>query len=137
MRINKIPALPAGEPIVDVTFNVDIDGILTVTGKLRGDEENVVTVDKINGGMKPEVIERAKKLTLKDYFTDFVDRMKAVSKDEAQKAKLGEADLTSLEVCIEQAEDFLAEGEHSMEEYEERQMEISEFFDPIMAKLAD
>jgi molecular chaperone DnaK (HSP70) len=32
MRINKIPALPAGEPIVEVTFNVDIDGILSVTG---------------------------------------------------------------------------------------------------------
>jgi hypothetical protein len=31
----------------------------------------------------------------------------------------------------------LNEGEHSMEEYEERQQEISEFFDPIVAKLAD
>ena len=79
MRINKIPDLVAGEPIVEVTFNVNVDGILTVTGKLQGDDTNVVTVDKIDGGMEREVLEQAKKMTLKDYYTKFVDTMKRIS----------------------------------------------------------
>ena len=74
----------AAEQMQHRSFNSRRNSVAVVVElKLQGDEENVVTVDKINGGMKPEVIERAKKLTLKDYFTDFVDRMKAVSKDEA------------------------------------------------------
>jgi len=101
MRINKIPPLPAGEPIVEVTFDVDVDGILSVTGKLQGDDTNVVTIDKINGGMKPDAIAQAKKKTLKDYYIDFVQNMKDIVADDAKKKLLAEADITSLEVCIE------------------------------------
>lgn len=50
-------------------------------------------------------------------------------------AKLSTADATALEVCIEQADEFLNEGEHTMEEYDEKQKEISDFFDPLQVKL--
>ncbi len=52
--------------------------------------------------------------------------------------KLNDGDKTALEVCIEQADEFLEESktkEFTKEEYDEKQTEISDFFDPLNQKL--
>ena len=43
-------------------------------------------------------------------FEDFCKKMKDISNNEAQMAKLNEADKTALSVCIDQGEEFIKEN---------------------------
>ncbi len=57
-NLEGIPPAPRGVPQVEVTFNVDVNGILTVSAKDLGtNKENKITVQNA-GGLKKEEIER-------------------------------------------------------------------------------
>ncbi|HZL34561.1 MAG TPA: molecular chaperone DnaK [Tepidisphaeraceae bacterium] len=59
-NLEGIPASPMGVPQIEVTFNIDVNGILTVAAKDRATgKENKTTVQN-SGGLSKEEIERMK-----------------------------------------------------------------------------
>ena len=60
-NLEGIPPAPRGVPQVEVTFNVDVDGILTVSAKDLGTgKENKITVQNA-GGLSKDEIEKMKR----------------------------------------------------------------------------
>jgi molecular chaperone DnaK len=60
-NLEGIPAAPRGMPQIEVTFNVDVNGILTVAAKDLGtSKESKITVQNA-GGLSKEEIERMKR----------------------------------------------------------------------------
>jgi molecular chaperone DnaK len=59
--LEGIPPAPRGVPQIEVTFNIDVNGILTVQAKDRGTgKENKITVQN-SGGLPKEEVERMKR----------------------------------------------------------------------------
>src|SRR5207248_2371372 len=59
--LKDIPPAPRGMPQIEVTFNVDVNGILTVAAKDKGTgKENKITVQNA-GGLSKEEIEKMKR----------------------------------------------------------------------------
>jgi molecular chaperone DnaK len=59
-NLEGIPPAPRGVPQIEVTFNVDVNGILTVAAKDKGTgKENKITVQNA-GGLSKEEIEKMK-----------------------------------------------------------------------------
>src|SRR5216117_4214788 len=60
-NLEGIPPAPRGVPQIEVTFNVDVNGILTVSAKDLGTQkENKITVQN-SGGLSKEEIEKMKR----------------------------------------------------------------------------
>src|SRR5205814_5020983 len=60
-NLEGIPPAPRGVPQIEVTFNVDVNGILTVAAKDLGtNKENKITVQNA-GGLSKEEIEKMKR----------------------------------------------------------------------------
>jgi molecular chaperone DnaK len=60
-NLTDIPPAPRGVPQVEVTFNVDVNGILTVSAKDLGTQkENKITVQNA-GGLSKDEIEKMKR----------------------------------------------------------------------------
>jgi molecular chaperone DnaK len=60
-NLEGIPPAPRGIPQIEVTFNVDVNGILTVSAKDKGTgKENKITVQNA-GGLNKEEIEKMKR----------------------------------------------------------------------------
>src|SRR5205085_8997181 len=60
-NLEGIPPAPRGIPQIEVTFNVDVNGILTVAAKDLGtNKENKITVQNA-GGLSKEEIEKMKR----------------------------------------------------------------------------
>jgi molecular chaperone DnaK len=60
-NLSDIPSAPRGLPQIEVTFNVDVNGILTVSAKDLGtSKENTITVQNA-GGLSKDEIEKMKR----------------------------------------------------------------------------
>jgi molecular chaperone DnaK len=60
-NLEGIPPAPRGMPQIEVTFNIDVNGILTVSAKDKATgKENKTTVEKA-GGLSKEEVERMKR----------------------------------------------------------------------------
>jgi len=61
INLGDIPAAPRGVPQIEVTFNIDVNGILNVSAKDKGTgKESKITIEK-SGGLSKEEIERLKR----------------------------------------------------------------------------
>jgi molecular chaperone DnaK len=60
-NLEGIPPAPRGTPQVEVTFNIDVNGILSVSAKDKGTgKENKVTIEK-SGGLSKDEVEKMKR----------------------------------------------------------------------------
>ncbi len=60
-NLEGIPAAPRGVPQIEVTFNIDVNGILAVSAKDKGTgKESKVTIEK-SGGLSKEEVEKMKR----------------------------------------------------------------------------
>ena len=57
--------LPRGIPQIEVTFDIDANGILNVTAKDKAGEKNKILKLKASSGLSEEEIEKMKKRELK------------------------------------------------------------------------
>ena len=99
-NLEGIPAAPRGTPQIEVSFAIDVNGILSVTAKDKGtNKENKVTVQN-SGGLSKEEIERMKR------------DAEAHEADDKKRREL--IDIKN------QAENFLYSTEKSLKEYGEK-----------------
>ncbi len=146
--LDGIPAAPRGVPQIEVTFNLDANGILNVTAKDKGSgKEQSITIQGSSGLSKDEVEKMAKdaeahaeedkkkresvdaRNTL-DSAVYQAEKMKSDNKD-----KISEEDVKTLDEAIEAAKKVTANESADKDTLETAAKELSEKIMPIGAKM--
>uniref|UniRef100_A0A1B0GFG2 Heat shock 70 kDa protein cognate 4 n=1 Tax=Glossina morsitans morsitans TaxID=37546 RepID=A0A1B0GFG2_GLOMM len=151
-ELSGIPPAPRGVPQIEVTFDIDANGILNVTALERStNKENKITITNDKGRLSKEDIERmvneAEKyrsedekqketIAAKNALESYCFNMKATLDEENLKTKITESDRsTILDKCNETIKWLDANQLADKEEYEHRQKELEGVCNPIITKL--
>ena len=143
--------MPRGQPQIEVTFNVDVNGILQVSAAERGSgKAEHITIKAERGRLSEEEIERmiaeeeecrdkdlayAEKVEGRNAFEGYVYSLRtSASEASVQEALTGE-DKTALRQAIDAALAWLDENTSaSKEEYDARREELDAFASPILQR---
>jgi len=151
-ELTGIPPAPRGVPQVEVTFDVDANGILNVSAldKTTG-KSNKITITNDKGRLSKEDIERmvseaekykaedeaaAARIAAKNGLESYAYNLRNTLQDENVGGKLEADDKTKLTEAVDEAIKWLDDNqEASTEEFEARQKEVEAVANPIMQKL--
>ncbi len=146
--LDGIPSAPRGVPQIEVTFNLDANGILNVSAKDKGSgKEQSITIQNSGNLSKDEVEKAAKEaeahaeedkkkresIELRNTLENAVyqaEKMKTEHKD-----KLSEDDVKTLDEAIETAKKVQSDEKADKETLETANKELSEKIMPIGAKM--
>jgi molecular chaperone DnaK len=146
--LDGIPSAPRGVPQIEVTFNIDANGILNVTAKDKGSgKEQSITIQNSGNLDKAEVEKAAKDaeahaeedkkkremIEVRNQLDSAVyqaEKMKADNKD-----KLSEEDIKTLEESVEAAKKVLADEKVDKDGLEAAAKELTDKIMPIGAKM--
>merc|ERR1711922_128473 len=150
--LTGIPPAPRGVPQIEVTFDIDANGILNVSAcdKSTG-KQNKITITNDKGRLSKEEIERmvsdAEKfrsedekqrecVSAKNALESYCFNMKSTVEDEKFKDKLSDADKTTiLDKCNEIIKWLDANQLAEVEEFSDKQKEVEGVCNPIITKL--
>ncbi len=146
--LDGIPPAPRGVPQIEVTFNIDANGILNVTAKDKGTgKEQSITIQGSSGLSKEEVEKMAKEAeahaeedkkkreavdarnTL-DSAVYQAEKMKTDYKD-----KLADEDMKTLNEAIDSAKKIVADDKADKDTLEKTAKELNDKIMPIGAKM--
>nr|AIA61348.1 heat shock cognate protein 70 [Orius sauteri] len=151
-ELTGIPPAPRGVPQIEVTFDIDANGILNVTAieKSTG-KENKITITNDKGRLSKEEIERmvndAEKykaeddkqkavISAKNALESYCFNMKSTVEDEKLKDKISDSDKqTIMDKCNEVIQWLDANQLAEKEEFEHKQKELEQICNPIVTKL--
>jgi len=147
-----IPPAPRGVPQIEVTFDIDANGILNVSAqdKSSGKVEKI-TIANDKGRLTKEEIERLvadgekykaeddaqkEKITAKNSLESYCFNMKSTIEDEKFKDKIPQADRnTILDICNDTIQWLDSNQTAEMDEFKDKQKEIENTCNPIISKL--
>lgn len=151
--LTGIPPAPRGVPQIEVTFEIDVNGILHVTAEDKGTgNKNKITITNDQNRLSPEDIERMINDAEKFAEDDKKVKEKAEARNELEsyayslknqiedKEKLGgkldEEDKKTIEEAVEEAISWLgSNAEASAEELKEQKKDLEGKVQPIISKL--
>ena len=151
-ELSGIPPAPRGVPQIEVTFDMDANGILNVSAsdKTTG-KSNRITITNDKGRLSKEEIERmvseaekykaedaeaTARITAKNALESYSYNLRNSLTDDKLADKFDPADKKKLEDAVNEAISWLdSSQEASKEEYEEHQKELEAIANPIMQKL--
>jgi len=151
-ELSGIPPAPRGVPQIEVTFDVDANGILNVSAldKSTG-KENKITITNDKGRLSKDDIERMvneaekykaeddavkEKIAAKNGLESYAYQMKSTVEDEKMKDKISDEDKTTITDKCKEALDWLDNNSNaSKEELESKQKELESVCAPIITKL--
>lgn len=146
--LDGIPPAPRGVPQIEVTFNLDANGILNVTAKDKGTgKEQTITIQGSSGLSKDEVEKMAKEAeahaeedkkkreavdarNVLDSAVYQAEKMKSENKD-----KLSEEDVKTIDEAVEAAKKVTSDEKADTEALEAAAKTLSEAIMPIGAKM--
>jgi len=146
--LDGIPSAPRGVPQIEVTFNIDANGILNVTAKDKGSgKEQSITIQNSGNLDKDEVEKMAKDaeahaeedkkkreaIDARNQLDSAVyqaEKMKSDNKD-----KLSEDDIKTLDEAVESAKKVVADEKSDKDALETAAKELNEKIMPIGAKM--
>ncbi|EDX12861.1 Hsc70-4 [Drosophila simulans] len=151
-ELSGIPPAPRGVPQIEVTFDIDANGILNVTALERSTNKvNKITITNDKGCLSKEDIERMVKeaekyrnedekqketIAAKNGLESYCFNMKATLDEDNLKTKISDSDRTTiLDKCNETIKWLDANQLADKEEYEHRQKELEGVCNPIITKL--
>jgi molecular chaperone DnaK (HSP70) len=152
--LTGIPAAPRGTPQIEVTFEIDVNGILKVTAedKGTGNKEKIVIKNDQNR-LSPEDIERMvndaekyadedkkvkERVEAKNELESLAYSIKSQlnDKEKGVATKLSSSDKQTVEEAVESAISWLEKNsEATAEEFKQKKKEFEEVVQPIMSKL--
>merc|ERR1712107_954616 len=150
--LDGIPPMPRGQPQIDVTFDIDANGILNVSAieKSTG-KENKITITNDKGRLSQEEIERMvseaekfkaeddankNRIEAKNALENYCFSLKSSIDSEQVKDKIDPDDKKTLEEKIEETTKWLDSNQTAeKEEYEEKQKELEGIALPILQKM--
>jgi len=150
--LTAIPPAPRGVPQIEVTFDIDANGILNVSAcdKSTG-KQNKITITNDKGRLSKEDIERMvndaekfkaddekqkERISAKNGLESYCFNMKTTLDDEKVKDKISEDDMkTIVDKCDEAIKWLDANQLGEVEEFNEKQKEVEAVCNPIITKL--
>merc|ERR1719181_1107622 len=151
-QLEGIPPMPRGVPQIDVTFDIDVNGMLNVSAleKSTG-KENKITITNDKSCLFKEDVEKMtadaekyakedeefkKKVEAKNGLENYCYSMKNTLGDEKLKDKLSGDDKEKAEKAIDDALAWLESNQLAeKEEFEHKQKEVEGICTPIMQSL--
>ena len=146
--LDGIPSAPRGVPQIEVTFNIDANGILNVSAKDKGSgKEQSITIQN-SGNLDKDEVEKAAKeaeahaeedkqkrevIEARNHLDSAVyqaEKMKSDNKD-----KLSEDDVKALDEAVEAAKEVLKDEKADKEKLEAAAKEMTDKMMPIGAKM--
>lgn len=146
--LDGIPSAPRGVPQIEVTFNIDANGILHVNAKDKGSgKEQSITISGSGNLKKDEVEKMAKEaeshadedkarkdaVEARNLLDSTVYQAEKMARD--SKDKIGEDDLKTLNEAVETAKKVVADDKASKEDLEKAAQELNDKIMPIGAKM--
>lgn len=146
--LDGIPSAPRGVPQIEVTFNIDANGILNVTAKDKGSgKEQSITIQN-SGNLDKEEVEKAAKEAEAHAEEDKKKREAVESKNQLDssiyqaekmksdnKDKLSEEDVKTLDEAIELAKKVAGDEKADKDAIEAAAKELTDKIMPIGAKM--
>jgi heat shock protein 1/8 len=150
-ELSGIPPAPRGVPQIEVTFDVDANGILNVSAadKTTG-KQSKITITNDKGRLSKEEIERmvsdaekykaedeaaAARIQAKNGLESYVYNLRNSIEGDL-KDKLSDTDKETINKTVSETIKWLDESqEASKEEYEEKQKEVEQVANPIMVRI--
>ena len=146
--LDGIAPAPRGVPQIEVTFNIDANGILNVTARDKGTgKEQSITIQN-SGNMSKEDIEKAQKDAELHADEDKKKREAIDARNKLEQAiyhnekmpdefkdKISDEDKETIKKAIEEAKEVLKDTAADAAKYEEAAKELSNKIMPIGAKL--
>ncbi|CAI4061329.1 hypothetical protein SUVZ_05G1840 [Saccharomyces uvarum] len=150
-ELSGIPPAPRGVPQIEVTFDIDANGILNVSAVEKGTgKSNKITITNDKGRLSKEDIdkmvaeaekfktedeEEAGRVQVKNQLESYAFTLKNSVNESNFKEKVGEEDAKKVETAAQDTINWLdASQAASSEEYKERQKELEAIANPIMTK---
>ncbi|MBO7132134.1 molecular chaperone DnaK [Candidatus Saccharibacteria bacterium] len=146
--LDGIAPAPRGVPQIEVTFNLDANGILNVTAKDKGTgKEQSITIQN-SGNMSKEDIEKAQKeaeahaeedkkkkdsVDAKNILENTIYRAERMSDE--YKDKISDDDKETIKKAVEEAKKVLNDDKSDKDAFEEATKELNDKTMPIGAKL--
>ncbi|KAH9435388.1 Heat shock 70 kDa protein [Pyricularia oryzae] len=150
-ELTGIPPAPRGVPQIEVTFDLDANGIMNVSAVEKGTgKTNQITITNDKGRLSKEDIERmlaeaekfkeedeaeAARVSAKNGLESYAYSLRNTLQDSKVDEKLDAADKEKLNAEINKIVSWLDESQQATkEEYEEHQKELEAVANPIMMK---
>lgn len=146
--LDGIPPAPRGVPQIEVTFNLDANGILNVTAKDKGSgKEQSITIQN-SGNLSKEDVEKAAKeaeahadedkkkreaIEVKNTLDSTIYQAEKMKSD--YKDKLAEEDVKKLDEAVEAAKKVAGDEKADKETIEKTLKELNDTMMPIGAKM--
>jgi L1 cell adhesion molecule like protein len=151
-QLDGIPPMPRGVPQIEVTFDVDANGIVNVNAAEKSTgKSHKITITNDKGRLSKADVERmveeaekfaaedaarAEKITARNELEGYLYNVRNSMREDKVKEKLGEDDITKAEEVVKEGIEWL-EGhqDESVETYKEYQKAAEAKIMPIMMKL--
>jgi len=151
-ELTSIPPAPRGVPQIEVTFEIDANGILNVGAEDKGTgKSEKITITNDKGRLSQEEIERMveeaeefaeedrktkERIDARNSLETYAYNMKNTISDSDKLAdKLDEDDKNTIEEAVKEALDWLDENQSAeKDEYDEQLKQLEEVCNPIVAK---
>jgi heat shock protein 1/8 len=151
-ELSGIPPAPRGVPQIEVTFDIDANGILNVSAvdKSTG-KENKITITNDKGRLSKEEIERMvaeaekhktddevqkERISAKNALESLAFSMKQTIEDEKVKSKISDGDRKTIsDKCAEVIQWLDSNQQAEKEEYEHKQKDLESVCNPIITKM--
>ena len=150
-ELTAIPPAPCGVPQIEVTFDIDRNGILNVSAvdKSTG-KENKITITNDMGRLSADDIERMvneaekykdddrqnERISAKNGLESYSFSMKSTMEEEKVKEKIPEADRETIVSKCKEVIDWLDKNQSAeKDEFEYQQKELEKVCTPIIQKL--
>jgi L1 cell adhesion molecule like protein len=148
-----IPPAPRGVPQIEVTFDLDANGILSVSAKDKKNESNTkrIQIQSQKGRLSEEEIKRivedaekykaddaaiAKKIQAKNDLENYTYQMRNTLDDANFKDKIKQDDRSKVEKAVKDTVDWVDNNPNAeLEEYEHKKKELEEIWKPIITNV--
>jgi len=151
-NLDGIPPAPRGVPQIEVTFDIDANGILNVSAvdKSTG-KANKITITNDKGRLSKDDIEKMvreaekfkqedellkKKVENKNSLENYCYSIRQTIKDEKIKDKVTDDEKSTLEKAVEETLKWVESNPNAhAEEFEKKQKDLETIFNPIITKI--
>jgi len=152
-ELSNLPPAPRGVPQIEVTFEIDANGILQVSAEDKGTgKAEKITITNDKGRLSQEEIDRMvqeakeyeeedkkvkEKIDAKNSLESYIYNIKNTINDEDKiKDKLTDEDKETLEEVVKTTTEWIDENSQAdKEEFDDKQKEVEKTVNPIMSKL--
>jgi len=150
--LSGIPPAPRGVPQIEVTFDIDANGILNVSAEEKGTgKKNQITITNDKGRLSKDDIEKMvrdaskfeqadkeqkERIEAKNALENYAFSMKNAVNEAVSQGKLDENDKKTVNDAVDKVSQWLQTSqEATKDEYEHQQKDLEGLCSPIMQKM--